>query len=203
SGLHGLIASQVAATASSGARWLVFIVMLPAVLYATVKLYRAIVIVHAIVWHGSGRGVRINAKDVALFALALLLNLVAAGIVGWIRRHDLLGGLSALPVYLALVGGAWLVVSLRLPHRDVRWAALVPGALLFGGGLLFINVFNVYITTRLVEDRANTYGALGIAAALLFSLVLVGRLIVVSAELNATLHDRQHGGRRSTTNPVG
>src|SRR5262249_11713248 len=71
SGLHGLIASQVAATASSGARWLVFIVMLPAVLYATVKLYRAIVIVHAIVWHGSGRGVQINAKDVALFALAL------------------------------------------------------------------------------------------------------------------------------------
>ena len=39
----------------------------------------------------------------------------------------------------------------------------------------------------LVENRADTYGALGIAAALLFSLVLVGRLAVVSAELNAVL----------------
>jgi hypothetical protein len=42
-------------------------------------------------------------------------------------------------------------------------------------------------STRLVEDRANTYGALGIAAALLLSLAVVGRLIVVSAELNASL----------------
>ena len=60
-----------------------------------------------------------------------------------------------------------------------------------GAGLLFVNVFNVYVTTRLVEDRANTYGALGIAAALLLSLVLVGRVIVVSAELNAALDDRR------------
>jgi uncharacterized BrkB/YihY/UPF0761 family membrane protein len=190
-GLHGLIASQVASTASSGARWLVFIVMVPAVLYALAKLYRAIVIVHAIVWHGSGRGVPINAKGVGLIGAAFLLNVVAAGAVGWIRRHDQLGGLSALFVYGVGVGGAWLAVSLQLPHREVRWPALVPGALLFGCGLLFVNVFNIYVTTRLVEDRANTYGALGIAAALLFSLVLVGRLMVVSAELNASLDERR------------
>ena len=74
------------------------------------------------------------------------------------------------------------------PRRSL--AALLPGALLFGVGLLFVNVFNVYVTTRLVEGRADTYGALGIATALLFSLVLVGRLIVVSAELNASLWER-------------
>jgi uncharacterized BrkB/YihY/UPF0761 family membrane protein len=62
-----------------------------------------------------------------------------------------------------------------------------------GTGLLFINVFNVYVTTRLVEDRANTYGALGVAAALLFSLVLVGRVIVISAELNAEIENRRRG----------
>jgi uncharacterized BrkB/YihY/UPF0761 family membrane protein len=55
-------------------------------------------------------------------------------------------------------------------------------------------VFNVYVTTRLVEGRANTYGALGIAAALLFSLVLVGRLVIVAAELNAALEE--HRSRR-------
>jgi len=60
---------------------------------------------------------------------------------------------------------------------------------LFGVGLLFVNIFNIYVTTRLVENRADTYGALGIATALLFSLVLVGRLIVVSAELNASLSE--------------
>ena len=88
---------------------------------------------------------------------------------------------------------------MQLPHGPVRWLRLLPGAVLVGIGLLCVNVFNVYVTTRLVENRANTYGALGIATALLFSLVLVGRLIVVSAELNATLSEHlapaRHRGR--------
>ena len=66
----------------------------------------------------------------------------------------------------------------------------MPGAALFGVGMLLVNVFNVYVTTRLVEDRADTYGALGIATALL-SLVFVGRLIVVSAVLNASLYEHR------------
>jgi uncharacterized BrkB/YihY/UPF0761 family membrane protein len=94
-------------------------------------------------------------------------------------------------VYLVLVGGSWLAASVWLPHRPVRWHALLPGAAVVGVGMLFVNVFNVYITTRLVENRADTYGALGIAAALLFSLVLVGRLMVVSPELNAALDERR------------
>jgi membrane protein len=186
-GLHGLIASQVASTSASGARWLVFIVMVPVVLYATATLYRALAIVHGIVWHGSGRGVRPTPRGIGMLFAALLLVLAAAQIVGWIRRHDQLGGLAALLVYLVLAGGAWLLVSLQLPHRDVQWQALLPGAALVGVGLLFVNVFNLYVTTRLVEGRADTYGALGIATALLLSLVIVGRLMVLSAELNAQL----------------
>jgi uncharacterized BrkB/YihY/UPF0761 family membrane protein len=116
---------------------------------------------------------------------------VAAEAVGWIRRNDQLGGVAALSVYLVLVGGAWLVVSTELPHRDARWPALLPGSVLFGLGLLFVNVFNVYVTTRLVEGRADTYGALGIATALLSSLVLVGRLMILSAEVNALLDERR------------
>ena len=194
-GLHGLIGSQVAATASGRAGWIVFILMVPAVLYATAKLYRALAIVHAIAWHGSGRGTRVTPRGVGLLAAALATTILAAEIAGWARRQDQLGGLGALLVYILLMGGAWLVVSMQLPHRDSRWPALLPGALLFGVGLLFVNVFNVYVTTRLVEDRANTYGALGIAAALLLSLVLVGRVMVVSAELNAAIDERHNPQR--------
>jgi len=200
-GLHGLIASQVASTASSNARWLVFVLMIPAVLYALAKLYRAIAIVHGLAWQGSGRGHRTTPKGVGILGAALVVVLGAAELVGWIRRHDQLGGLTALAVYLVVVGGAWLIVSLQLPRRDVRWTALVPGALLVGVGLLFINVFNVYVTTRLVEDRANTYGALGIAAALLLSLVLVGRVIVLSAELNAAVDDLRDSRSRNRLPP--
>jgi membrane protein len=191
-GLHGLFASNVAATASGGARSLVFILMIPAVLYAAVKLYRAIAIVHALVWHSTGRAGRTTRRGVAVLLGVLLATVVSTEIVGWIRRHDQLGGVAALIVYTVVVGGAWLALSLQLPHGGARWTSLLPGAALFGVGLLGVNVFNVYVTARLVEDRANTYGALGVATALLFSLVLVGRLAVVSAELNAVLY-RRHG----------
>jgi uncharacterized BrkB/YihY/UPF0761 family membrane protein len=195
-GLHGLIASEVASSASGSARWVVFVAMLPAAAFALAKLYRAVAIVHALVWEGSARGQRVTAKGVGLLGVAVVLSLGAAEVVGWFRSRDQLGGLGALLVYLPLVGGAWLALSLQLSHRNARWPELVPGALLVGGGLLFVNGFNVYVTTRLVEGQANTYGALGVAAALLFSLVLVGRLVLLSAELGAALQTPRSGGRQ-------
>jgi len=190
-GVHGLIANEVASAASSRGRALVFILMIPAVLYATTTLYRALAKVHALVWEGSARRARIAPRGVVTLLAGLALQLAAVEVVGWIRRNDQFGGVAILVVYLLLVGGSWLVVSTQLPHRDARWPALLPGAVLVGVGLLLVNVFNVYVTTRLVEGRADTYGALGIAAALLFSLVLVGRVMIVSAELNALLDERR------------
>ena len=190
-GLHGLIASEVSKAASGNARGLVFALMIPAVLYALVTLYRAIAKVYAIAWYGSGRGVQIAPRGVATLAGALLVQLLSGEIVAWIRRESQYGGLLALLVYVVLIGGAWLAVSMQLPHGRARWQQLIPGAVLVGAGLLAVNIFNIYVTTRLVEGRADTYGALGIATALLFSLVLVGRLMVVSAELNASLDERR------------
>jgi membrane protein len=190
-GLTGLIAKEVASAASGKHRGLVFLVTLPIAAYATVTLYRAVAKVHAIAWVGSGRGVKISPRGVVVFAAALLSQLVAVELVSWIRRGDQFGGVVALLVYIVFIGGAWLAISIHLPRREARWYELLPGAALFGVGLFFVNVFNIYITTRIVENRANTYGALGIAAALLFSLVLVGRLMVVSPELNAALYERR------------
>jgi uncharacterized BrkB/YihY/UPF0761 family membrane protein len=195
-GLHGLIASEVASSSSSRAGWIIFLLMLPAVLYALAKLYRAVAVMHAIAWHGSGRRVRTTPKGVALLGLALLVTVGAADLAGWARRSNGAGGVAALAAYLAVVGASWLVVSMQLPHGEVPWHALLPGACLVALGLLVVNVFNVYVTARTVENQANTYGALGIAAALLFSLVLVGRVIVVSAELSASLADRRDSRRQ-------
>jgi uncharacterized BrkB/YihY/UPF0761 family membrane protein len=198
-GLHGLVASQVATTASGHARWIVFLVMIPAVLYALAKLYRAVAMVHALAWRRSARGAALTKAGFWLLGAAIALDVAAAGLVGWIRARQQFGGLAALAVYLVLVGGAWLLVSRRLPGGEAGWLALLPGAAVVGVGLLLVNVFNVYITTRLVENRANTYGVLGVATALLFSLVLVGRIVVISAELNASIdqHRRARPGDAS------
>ena len=110
-GLHGLIASEVASAASGRHRGLVFLLMVPAVFYAMVTLYRAIAKVHAIAWYGSGRGIRTTRRGVGVFAAALLLQFVAVEILGWTRRADRLGGLAALLVYLVLASGAWLATA--------------------------------------------------------------------------------------------
>ena len=110
--------------------------MVPTLLYAIVKLYRSIAIVFAIVWDGTGRGVRISRNGVGLFLAAMAVHFVAVELVGWIRRSNQPVSVATLLVYLGFVGGAWLVVSTQLPHRGVRWPALVPGAALFGVGLL-------------------------------------------------------------------
>ena len=196
-GLHGLIASHVADTASSPARWIFFVVMIPAVLYALAKLYRAVSIVHALAWRGHARGVSISVIGIVLLGVAVVVDLGAVGATGWIRSRTEVGGLLALVLYFALVGGTWLLVSRRLPGGDAGWRALVPGVLVIATGLLLVNVFNVYVTTRLVENHANTYGVLGIATALLFSLVLVGRVVVIAAELNASV-DQHHRAQRGS-----
>ena len=197
-GLPGLIAGDIAAASSNSARWTIFVVTLPVLVYATGMLYRAVAIVHAIAWHGSGRAARVSPKTFGIFCGVVLVQLAGAVFLGWIREADQGGGVAALLLYGLLLAGAWLVLSVRLPRRDVHWTALVPGAALLGLGMLLINAFNVYVTTRMVAGRIDTYGALGVAAALLFSLYLVGRVIVGSAVLNATVDERRtraSGGR--------
>ena len=71
-GLNGLIASEVAQAASGRNRAVVFVLMIPPVLYALVTLYRAIAKVHAIVWLGSGRRVRVTPSGVGVLAGAPL-----------------------------------------------------------------------------------------------------------------------------------
>jgi membrane protein len=189
-GLHGVIGSEIAQTAGSHSRAIVFLLMIPAVIYALVALYRALAKIHAIIWLGSGRGVRITTAGVVVLCAAATMQLAAWEIVRWIQRVT--GDWAAPLAYVVLIGAAWFAVSLCLPHGTARWFTLLPGAVLFGVGLLLITIFNTYVTTLIVQGRANTYGALGIAAALLFSLLLVGRLMVVSGELNASLSERRH-----------
>jgi hypothetical protein len=120
-GLHGLIASHVVDTASSPARWIFFLVMIPAVLYALAKLYRAVAIVHALAWRGTARGVSISVAGIALLGIALVVDLGAVGVVGWIRNHNELGRLASLVLYFGLVGGTWLS-SGREPREHLRCA---------------------------------------------------------------------------------
>jgi membrane protein len=191
-GLAALVSSSVASAAKSSTRWYALIVGIPVLLYATRSVLRALIGTHRLVW----TEVRSGAPKPTLGAtvrllVALVACLVLAGLGTTVRHDSLVLGILATILIAAPYAGIWLLVSLRLPHRQADWKALVPGALLFGFGLEILNVAAAYIFGPYSLSKQGTYGALGLAAVILFGLYLLGRLVVFSAVVNATLWERR------------
>ena len=190
-GLVGLVTNEVASTANGGYSIWVLLASLVVLAYATRVLYRAVSIVHALAWERSAAAVKARWRPFRLFGLALLVELTLAILLGAVRGHSFVDDALALVAFVVLTTVNWLCISLLLPHSSARWTDLIPGAVFFGIGLLVVNTFNLYILGRLQEQRTSTYGTLGAAAAVLLSLLLIGRLIVGSAVVNATLFERR------------
>jgi uncharacterized BrkB/YihY/UPF0761 family membrane protein len=87
--------------------------------------------------------------------------------------------------------GIWLWTSTKLPHRDAGWVDLVPGAIAVGIGLGILQLVSAYLLGPYALQKQGTYGALGLAAALLLGLWALGRLVIGGAEINATLWERK------------
>jgi uncharacterized BrkB/YihY/UPF0761 family membrane protein len=190
-GFAGVVTQQVASAASGSWNWWVAITSFVVLAYVTRVLLRALAIVHALVWERSAASVKVSSRSLGAFAMALVGQLVLVGIVGLVRQGTSAGGLAVLPLFLLGVAAIWLGVSLQLPHQEARWTDLIPGSLVYALGVLCVQVFNAYLLGRLLESKSGTYGALGAAAAVLLGLFLIGRVVVASAVLNATLFDRR------------
>jgi uncharacterized BrkB/YihY/UPF0761 family membrane protein len=156
-----------------------------------VKVLRAI---HALAW---GRPVerlsRSGVAAVGAFGCAVAVLAVVAATQALRERSAGLGvGFSLGEV--ALLVALWWVVSHALPRDpDAGWWALLPGAVLVGVGAWGLHLLSVYFLARRVASASELYGSLGVAAALLAWLYLLGRLMVASAMLNATLWERRPG----------
>ena len=194
-GLSALISSSVSAAADSSARWYALLIGIPILIWATRSLLRILIGAHRLVW----TDVRAKAPRPTLVAacrlLALLLAFsVASGVAAFVRsRSPIAFGVPVTLLTMLPYAGLWLLISLRLPHRDAPWLALLPGALLFGLGLEVLHFVGAYILAPLAISKRGTYGALGLAAGILFGLFLISRLIVGAAVMNATLWERNAG----------
>ena len=161
-------------------------------LYATRSVLRALIGAHRLVW----TDLRAAAPKPTLGATvellaALVACFVLAGLVSTASHDSVLLGILASILIALPYAGIWLLVSMRLPHREADWRALVPGALLFGFGIEILNAVAVYILGPYSIEKQGTYGALGIAAVLLLALYFLGRIVVFAAALNATLWARR------------
>jgi hypothetical protein len=192
--LIGLVPESVAAAAESPNRWYALLVGVPALMLATRSVLRVLIGGHRLSW---GEALVEAPKPTLPAALRLLLLLlaipVAAAAANYVRAESAGAGLAAglaMSVVYALI---WLAISIRLPHRDARWTALLPGAAMFGLGALILDSLGKYAVAPYASSKEGTYGALGTAAVLLFALFIVGRLMLATAVVNATIWERRSG----------
>jgi uncharacterized BrkB/YihY/UPF0761 family membrane protein len=161
-------------------------------IYTTRGVLRVLIGSHRILW-GDLRSAAPKPTLVASLRLLVLLlsfpvaSVVASTVRAWSPGAGLLASLVATLPY----AGLWLLISIRLPHRAAAWTDLIPGALLFGFGIEVIQLVAAYFLAPYAIAKQGTYGALGVAAALLFALYLASRLAVSAAVLNATLWERR------------
>ncbi len=191
-GLEGLISSSIANAADSPNRWYALLVGIPVLVWATRSVLRVLIGAHRLVWTDDRT---MSPKPQLVPSLRLLLLLLCFGVVSTaastMRAWSTGPGALATVVSLVPYAGLWLLVTVRLPHRDAPWTALIPGAAVFAVGLQLLHVVLVYVITPWALAKQGTYGALGVGAALLVSLFLVSRLAVAAAVVNATLWARQ------------
>jgi membrane protein len=191
-GLGGLVSTSIGSAANSSGRWYALVVGVPILVYVTRSVLRALIGAHRLIWRGERASVPKPTIAATLRLLVLLLAIpVVSGIATFLRDRS--PGIGLLGTLLAMVpfAGLWLLVTMGLPHRDAPWTALIPGALLFGFGCELLQVVLAYFLVPYALAKQGTYGALGVAAALLFGLYLISRLVVASAVVNATLWDRR------------
>ena len=196
-GLPGIVANSVAHATNGTARWYALLIGIPILLWASRSLLKALIVVHRLVWGDLRRSVP---KPTLVSTLLLLSFLVLYFVIRELARWvGVWTGSVSLRILtgLILVALWWLLVSVRLPHRGSRWLDLVPGAVLIAVGFELLSDVGTYFIAPRVESSQSTYGALGIAAALLFGLFLISRLVVASAIVNATIRERRPDRERA------
>ena len=189
-GFTGVVTKQVVSGSKGPSSWWVALSSFFVLVYATTALLRAVTKVQSLAWEHSAVSGKVSRRSLGFFGLALAGQLALA--VGWgaVNHQTAIGGIVTLVVVVLAVAGLWLLASLELPHSGARWPNLIAGSLFYGIGLVGVQIANVLILSRLMQEKSSTYGALGIAATILLGFFFVGRVIVGAAVLNATLYER-------------
>jgi uncharacterized BrkB/YihY/UPF0761 family membrane protein len=183
-----------AAQESVSGRWLALILGAIFLYTTSVALVKALFVAHALVWHVPVPKIQHKPRAVAEL-LALILLVAAATSIGAIVRNRSPGfGLVTMIAVAVVYGVLWWLWSLRLPHAPASAFELIPGAIAFAVGAEVLHLIVVYYLAVRLTHASALYGSLGIAAAILFGLYLVGRLVIAAIVINVAVWERNHPG---------
>jgi uncharacterized BrkB/YihY/UPF0761 family membrane protein len=196
-GVVGIAAESISRAGADAeqARFIALFVGIPALYLASVAAIRAFRTVSSLAWGVPNVPARKKPLAVlgflGLFVLAFAVMLFATAV------REISPGPGVIATVLIAIGFVWIayVALWALPRPAAPWTALLPGALLIGLGIQAIHLTTVYFVSYRVSTSSETYGALGVAAALFLTLYLMGRLFVAGVILNATLWERNETNR--------
>lgn len=158
-------------------------------LYESYVLLRTLRAVNAFAWGVPVRPMSRPGPDTLVFLLLVLALLALSAAIPPVR--DATGPFALLlivPATLSLVPAWYVAVNLLvLPHGAPTWRHLLPGAALMGAGYSAVQLFNALILFPWLGRKEETYGVLGVAAGLMLSFFIIGRLFEVSAALNQVI----------------
>jgi uncharacterized BrkB/YihY/UPF0761 family membrane protein len=199
-GVVGLASQSVSEAAADAehARFIALLIGIPALYLASLGAIKAFRAVSALAW-GIPAGPLGRKPLAVLGCLGVIAAFITITFIGTAIRHEAAGPgvVATLLIGIAFVWLAFLGLWV-LPRPSVHWTAVLPGAITIGLGMQAIHLVNVYFISYRISSSSETYGALGVAAALLLSLFLISRLFVAGVILNATLWERNQHEKAGT-----
>ena len=193
-GLGAFVVNTVgeAASDASRSRWILLGLSLVALYSASSGGAKTLRAVFSSVWGIAPVRPRHAWQPPLAFAAIMLSIATIAGGANWARGRGIGAELPVRLVLFVALGLTALLAALVLPHPiGVTARRLVPGAILLAVGAQVLHVLTVFYLSPKLRNSSELYGGLGAAATVLLWLYLIGRLVVLSAVLNATLWERQ------------
>jgi uncharacterized BrkB/YihY/UPF0761 family membrane protein len=188
-GITGVLASAVVKAQDQSA-WTMAVLIAGAAVamfLTSGSLLKALYVVHWLIWRIPRVMPTGLVPRLALIGFTLAASALSVAINDIRNSAGITGAAIAIVMITALSFALWWWVSWKLPHAPVPARALVPGALLMAIGADVLHLLTTYWIGHLVARKTNTYGAVGIALAVLLWVYILGRIVVASAGLNAAL----------------
>ena len=161
-GLAAIVTSSIANSAESPSRSYALLVGIPILLVATRSLLRTLLVAHRLIWTDVRTGARKPTASLTLqLTVVLTAYLTTTTLTATAGHASLVGRVLSLVVVGIPYGALWLLVAMRLPHGDAPWQALVPGAVVFGVGLMGMHTATALVIGPTAQSKAGTYGSLG------------------------------------------
>ncbi len=191
-GVTGQLADQVQAALEqpSQTRWIALLSGLVGMLTTGRVLSRAMMQASCLAWRIPVRA-RASARILGAFIGTLVgIALTSMGVnVAFDRTGIGLAGVSYLGA-VAMYVVVWTVVLAQLPRAaSAARASLLPGAVAVAAAIVGLQAVSQLYLPRLFHRASALYGAIGSAVVVLGWFFLVGRVVILSIQLNAVVHE--------------